>query len=68
MIPLPFAVFDEFGRSADDRVQDYAAACVAEERERCAQKCLSWGEARKPDRGGDALRNCAAAIRAGGDA
>jgi hypothetical protein len=39
MIPLPFAVFDEFGRSADDRVQDYAAACVAEERERAALVC-----------------------------
>jgi hypothetical protein len=27
--PLPFAVFDEHGRGADDRVQDYAAALVA---------------------------------------
>jgi Protein of unknown function (DUF551) len=26
---LPFAVFDEFGAGADDRVQDYADACVA---------------------------------------
>jgi len=36
--PLPFAVFDEFGRGADDRVHAYAivhaAAAVAEERER----------------------------------
>lgn len=30
----PFAVFDEFGIGADDRVQDYAAALVAAERER----------------------------------
>lgn len=30
----PFAVFDEFGLGADDRVQDYAAALVAAERER----------------------------------
>lgn len=27
--PLPFAVFDEFGRGADDRVQDYGKACAA---------------------------------------
>ena len=33
-IPLPFAVFDEFGKGADDRVQDYAAAAVAAERAR----------------------------------
>ncbi len=26
---LPFAVYDEFGKSADDRVEDYAAHCVA---------------------------------------
>ena len=32
-IPLPFAVFDEFGKGADDRVQNYAAAAVAAERE-----------------------------------
>ena len=32
-----FAVFDEFGLGADDRVQDYAAECVASERERCAR-------------------------------
>jgi hypothetical protein len=25
----PFAVFDEFGKPADDRVQDYAASCVS---------------------------------------
>lgn len=25
--PLPFAVFDEFGNGADDRVQDYGQAC-----------------------------------------
>jgi hypothetical protein len=24
---LPFAVYDEFGRGADDRVQDYGRAC-----------------------------------------
>ena len=30
----PFAVFDEMGVSADDRVQDYAAHMVAAERER----------------------------------
>lgn len=33
---LPFAVFDEFGKSADDRVQDYGFKCAeaarAEER------------------------------------
>ena len=33
----PFAVFDEFGQGADDRVQDYAAALVAAERERPRQ-------------------------------
>ena len=35
---LPFAVFDEFGKGADDRVQDYAhayaEAAIAVERER----------------------------------
>jgi hypothetical protein len=35
--PLPFAVFDEFGKGADDRVQDYARAyaeaAIAVERE-----------------------------------
>ena len=46
--PLSFAVFDEFGRGADDRVQDHVAAevarAVAAERERCAKVvrlCLS---------------------------
>ena len=37
-IPLPFAVFDEFGKGADDRVQDYAAAAVAAERVRFADE------------------------------
>jgi hypothetical protein len=45
----------------------FAKAAIAQARrdalEEAAQKCLSWGEARKPDRGGDALKNCAAAIR-----
>ena len=54
---------------ADRRdLERFAALVRAEAREaaleEAAQKCLSWGEARKPDRGGDALRNCAAAIRA----
>lgn len=31
---LPFAVFDEHGHGADDRVRDYAAQLVAAERER----------------------------------
>ena len=37
-IPLPFAVFDEFGKGADDRMQDYAAAAVAAERVRFADE------------------------------
>ena len=34
----PFAVFDEHGEGADDRVQDYAAALVAAERERLEEQ------------------------------
>jgi hypothetical protein len=30
--PLPFAVFDEFGKGADDRVQDYARAAILADR------------------------------------
>ena len=37
-LPLPFAVFDEFGKCADARVQDYAAAAVAEESERLIRR------------------------------
>ena len=40
---LPISVFDEFGRSADDRVHayaiSYAAAAQSAERERCARLC-----------------------------
>lgn len=44
---LQFAVFDEFGAGADDRVQDYArvygAACAAQEREECEIKVAAAG-------------------------
>lgn len=43
VLAFPIAVFDEFGRSIDDKVQDYAAAevhlAVAAGRERCALIC-----------------------------
>ena len=32
LLPLPIAFFDEFGRGADDRAQDYARACVDHDR------------------------------------
>lgn len=34
---LPFAVFDEFGKSADDRVQDYGRQCYESGRQHAAQ-------------------------------
>ncbi len=37
--PLPFAVFDEFGVPADDRVDDHAYAVIKAEREACAKVC-----------------------------
>ena len=33
--PCPFAVFDEFGKPADDRVWAYAEVVAAAERESC---------------------------------
>lgn len=30
--PLPFAVFDEFGKGADDRIQDHIRAAIAADR------------------------------------
>lgn len=47
----PFAVFDEFGRGADDRVQDYAAALVAAERERCLRLLFQGGAPRSAEYG-----------------
>ena len=47
--PFPIAVFDEFGRSIDDKVQDYAharaAAATLAERERAAKVCEQHGTA-----------------------
>lgn len=47
MKPLPFAVFDEFGVPADDRVQDYGYACAAAEREAIASMFDAEHERRK---------------------
>ena len=76
--PLPFAVFDEFGRGADDRVHAYAivhaAAAVAAERERCAKVCEEvetqawalWKTTADPTEQGRSIgaQHCADAIRA----
>ena len=37
--PLPFAVFDEFGVGADDRVRDYALAARRAALEEAARAC-----------------------------
>ena len=57
----PFAVFDEFGMGADDRVQDYAARLLAAERERCASLCESRSANGNYEH--DTRHECAAAIR-----
>lgn len=67
--PKPNPTWTPVNRTAgfaggEDDLEAYGRACREAALEEAAQKCLSWGEARKPDRGGDALRNCAAAIRA----
>ena len=47
-LPLPFAVFDEFGVGADDRVhahiQDAVAAAVAAERDRMNAHAVTLAE------------------------
>ena len=63
--PLAFAVFDEFGNCADDRVWDYAYTAVAAERERCAKLCDEMAaECPKDDSDRDAIEGAAARIRA----
>jgi hypothetical protein len=42
--PLPFAVFDEFGIGADDRVRDYALACVLAETKRLRSELAKCGK------------------------
>ena len=58
----------QLGYSAD-QMRAYAQACadaaVAQERERCAKLCVEWACVRKPEHGGWALMNVAAAIRVG---
>jgi hypothetical protein len=58
-----------------EQLHAYAAACVAEERERCARVCESttwsedidiWREMTKRDVSARSMLECAAAIRAGG--
>lgn len=38
----PFAVYDEFGVSCDDRIQDYAAQCVRVELEEAVKELAHW--------------------------
>jgi hypothetical protein len=47
---------------AEERMVDEA---VRRERERCAKLADQWAAAREPEHGGNALRNFAAALRAG---
>lgn len=40
--PLPFAVFDEFDKAADDRVQDYGQACAEAARAELVAEVERW--------------------------
>ena len=46
-----------------DQVRSIQLAAWKEAMEHAASMAEEWGEARLPDHGGNALRNCAAAIR-----
>jgi len=61
---FPFAVFDEFGVGACNRVQDYAAQLGANERERCAVACDHFAAGLVDARLAEALRDMAAVLRA----
>lgn len=61
---LPFAVFDEFGIPCDDRIGDYALACIAQERALRMELAQALREARQyvqeapRDRYGDSYPEC----------
>jgi hypothetical protein len=45
-LPPPFAVFDEFGKACDDRIQDYARQCCLSARGELEQALRELVEAK----------------------